>query len=234
MICRKHPTLADQKSTLFVGKVVDRRDTLTAHQLSAKHQACQLRETNKIKQVSGEMDKALAKVNQSEVYRYEKLFNTAYSVVKNNRPFSDYSFICDIQIKNGMQLGKNHLGRDACVVFLKVMSGVLSDKTKEHMKLVRFIFIMSDGSTDSSVTEQESVLIRYVHPETHEPVTTLASIENLENATADGVYAAIKSGVLKCGITLGNNEVEGQPKIVCVNMGGAAVNMGLKMVLPNR
>ncbi|CAG2191829.1 unnamed protein product [Mytilus edulis] len=174
------------------------------------------------------MDRALAKVNQSEVDRYEKLFNTAYAVVKNNRPFSDYSFMCDIQIKNGMQLGNDHLGRDACVNFLKAMSGVLSDKTKEHMKLVRFISIMSDGSTDSSVTEQESVLIRYVHPETHEPVTTLASIENLESATADGVYAAIKSGVSKCGITLGNNEVEGQPKIVCVNMDGAAVNMGAK------
>ncbi|VDI54819.1 replicative DNA helicase Mcm, partial [Mytilus galloprovincialis] len=39
-------------------------------------------------------------------------------------------FMCDIQIKNAI-------------------SGVLSDKTKEHMKLVRFISIMSDGSTDS-------------------------------------------------------------------------------------
>lgn len=48
MICRKHPTLADQESTLFFGKVVDRRDTLTVHQLSSKHQAYQLRETNKI------------------------------------------------------------------------------------------------------------------------------------------------------------------------------------------
>ncbi|CAC5381626.1 unnamed protein product [Mytilus coruscus] len=155
------------------------------------------------------MDKALAKVNQSEVARYEKPFNTAYAVVKNIRPFSDYSFICDIQ-RNGMQLGKYHLSWDACVDFLKAMSGVLSEKKtpKEHIKLVRFISILSDGSANSSVTEPESVLIRYVDPETHEPVTvtTLASFENLENATANDVYAAIKSGVLKCGITLGNNE----------------------------
>ncbi|CAG2256385.1 unnamed protein product [Mytilus edulis] len=136
----------------------------------------------------------------------------------------DYSFMCDIQIENGMQLGNDHLGRDVCGNFSKAMSGVLSDKTKEYMKLVRFISIMSDGSTDSSVTEQESVLI-YVHPETHAPVTALASIENLESATANTVYAAIKS---KCGITLGNNEVEDQPKIACVNMDGAAVNMGAK------
>lgn len=48
IICRQHPTHANQKWTLFDGKVVDRRDTLIAHQLSAKHQACQLRETNSI------------------------------------------------------------------------------------------------------------------------------------------------------------------------------------------
>lgn len=80
---------------------------------------------------------------------------------------------------------------------------------------------------DSSVTEQEATLLRYVHPHTHELVTALASIENLENSSADDVFASIKSGVLKCGTDL-VNPVENQPKIVCVNMDGAAVNMGVK------
>lgn len=80
---------------------------------------------------------------------------------------------------------------------------------------------------DSSGTEQEAILLRYVHPHTHEPVTALAGIENLENSSADDVFASIKSGVLKCGTDL-VNPVENQPKIVCVNMDGAAVNMGAK------
>jgi hypothetical protein len=84
---------------------------------------------------------------------------------------------------------------------------------------------MSDGSTDSSVTDQEAVLLRYVHPDTHEPATVFASIEKLENAAAEGVLEAIIQDVSECGVNL--REQEG-PKVVCVNMDGAACNMGAK------
>ena len=61
---------------------------------------------------------------------------------------------------------------------------------------------MSDGSTDSSVTDQEAVLLRYVHPDTHEPATVFASIEKLENAAAEGVLEAIIQDVSECGVNL--------------------------------
>lgn len=224
-VCRKHPDIADQKSGMFIGKIVDRRDTLSSHQSSAKHAACLMKDSNKSKQVTGLMDKAIAKVHDHELNRYEKLFNTAYAVAKNNRPFSDYTFLCEIQMKNGLHLGSDHLGRDACVNFIKTISEVIRNDIKNHMNRVRFISIMSDGSTDSSVTDQEAVLLRYVHPDTYEPATVFASIEKLENAAAEGVLKAIIKGVSECGVNL--REQEG-PKVVCVNMDGAAVNMGAK------
>jgi hypothetical protein len=36
-VCRQHPDIADQKSGMFNGKTVDRRDTLSSHKSSAKH-----------------------------------------------------------------------------------------------------------------------------------------------------------------------------------------------------
>ena len=39
-VCRSYPQLADKTSSLFIGKKVERKDTLTTHQLSAKHIAC--------------------------------------------------------------------------------------------------------------------------------------------------------------------------------------------------
>ena len=39
-VCREYPLLADNTSVLFIGKEVDRRDTLSAHQLSSRHIAC--------------------------------------------------------------------------------------------------------------------------------------------------------------------------------------------------
>ena len=72
-----------------------------------------------------------------------------------------------------------------------------------------------------------SVLLRNVGPDTFERHTAVASIGNLENARADGVVAAIKSGVSKCGIDL-DNMTESKLKLACFNLDGAVVNLGVK------
>jgi hypothetical protein len=45
------------------------------------------------------------KLDESQRKRLESLFNTAYGVVKAGKPFSDYELICEIQVKNGLDLG---------------------------------------------------------------------------------------------------------------------------------
>ena len=37
---REYPLIADNTSGLFIGKVVEQRDTLTAHEKSCKHVSC--------------------------------------------------------------------------------------------------------------------------------------------------------------------------------------------------
>jgi len=71
------------------------------------------------------MDKEIAKVHETELDQYEKLLNTDFAVTNNNRPFSDYTFLCEIHIKNGLHLGSDHLGRNACFKFIKTISEVL-------------------------------------------------------------------------------------------------------------
>jgi hypothetical protein len=112
---------------MFIGKIVGRRDTLS----SAKHAACLMKDSNKSKQVTGLMDKAIAKVHRHELNRYEKLFNTAYAVAKNIRPFSDYTFLCEIQMKNGLHLDSDHCNR---VVIL-------------NLELVQFWLFLADYIT---------------------------------------------------------------------------------------
>ena len=55
---------------------MDRRDTLSSHQSSAKHAACIMKDISKTKHMTGLMDKGIAKVNQNELDQYEELFNT--------------------------------------------------------------------------------------------------------------------------------------------------------------
>jgi hypothetical protein len=45
------------------------------------------------------------------------LFNTAYGVVKAGKPFSEYELICEIQVKNGLDLGENYRNINGCKTF---------------------------------------------------------------------------------------------------------------------
>ena len=85
---------------------------------------------------------------------------------------------------------------------------------------------MGDFSTNSSVIDQEVILLRYVHPSTTNVMTSYTSIKGLQNSRAEGVFEAIKLGISKVGIDL--EKLEPELKLVCVNMDGAAVNMGAK------
>ena len=55
--------------------------------------------------------------------------------------------------------------------------------------------------------------------------TSIACIENLENASAVDVVDAIKRGLSKCDIDNLSNQ---NSKLVCKNLDGAAVNLGAK------
>ena len=50
---------------------------------------------------------SLLKLDESQRKRLQSLFNTACGVVKAGKPFSDYELICEIQVKNGLDLGEN-------------------------------------------------------------------------------------------------------------------------------
>ena len=69
------------------------------------------------------------KLNESQRTRLESLFNTAaYSVVKAGKPFSDYELICEIQVKNGLDLGENYRNINGCKTFAASIAQLLVDK----------------------------------------------------------------------------------------------------------
>ena len=88
--------ITDQKSWMFICKIMNRGDTWSSHQLSAKcclH--CLMKDTSKTKHMTGLIFDGRShclKVNQSEFNRYENLFNTAYVVCQNILPFTDYTY----------------------------------------------------------------------------------------------------------------------------------------------
>ena len=123
-------------------------------------------------------------------------------------------------------LGTDHIGRDGCVDFIKAISLNMLEEESNTVKEARFLSVMGDSSTDSSVINQEVILRRYVHPSTTNVMTSYTRIEGLQNSKAEGVFEAINLGISKVGIGL--EKLEPELKLVYVNMDEAAVYMGAK------
>jgi hypothetical protein len=83
---------------------------------------------------------------------------------------------------NGLHLGSEHLCRGTCINFIKTISEGLLNQTIDHKASLIFFQLC----TDSSVTDQDAILLRKVHPDTHEPATVFASIKCLKETGQAG------------------------------------------------
>jgi hypothetical protein len=50
------------------------------------------------------------------------------SVVKAGKPFSDHELICEIKVKNGLDLGENYRNINGCKTFAASIAQTLVDK----------------------------------------------------------------------------------------------------------
>ena len=137
--CRKFPHLSDRKDALARGTKNVRIDGLKLHNKHQEHLLCVkhwFKELDDPRAAAGPsqafadtpIGQSLLKLDESQRKRLESLFNTAYGVVKAGKPFSDYELICEIQVKNGLDLGENYRNINGCKTFAASIAQTLVDK----------------------------------------------------------------------------------------------------------
>lgn len=71
------------------------------------------------------------------------------------------------------------------------------EKISDEIDSAQFRCVLSDGSTDKSITKQEAVYVGYTGPNGR-PTTQFADIVALDSAGAVGVTNAIQKGLQHC------------------------------------
>ena len=113
-------------------------------------------------------------------------FNSAYYLAKMEKPFSDYNNVLKLQIKNNVTgIKPKYESRNQTALFMDYIGGEMKKSLAESVANARYFACLSDGSIDSSVTEQEFVYILFL--DNGVPVVKYVSIESVENANAKGV-----------------------------------------------
>ena len=233
--CRTYADHADKTSSLFQGTDTFRIEPLQAHNRSPEHIACELKharmrhsqsesqsETHSSSQPLGPMDKVLQKLDHEADMQLQFKFNTAYHISKYKLAFSHMGPLCDLQEKNGVKMGERYRNDKKAKEFIHSIADVETARIADQVASARFISVLSDGSTDNSITEQEAVYVRYVY--NGQVYTRLANIVALSSASAVGIEAGIYEALHSVG--LGREQIRN--KLVCINLDGASVNQGKK------
>ena len=62
--------------------------------------------------------RALATLKESERHKLAYLFRNAHAVIKNNRPLSDYKWLCSMDKMKGLDIGDTYLNDKAAFNFI--------------------------------------------------------------------------------------------------------------------
>ena len=110
----------------------------------------------------------------------------------------------------------------------------MRQKTAVDLHKARFVSVMSDGSSDTTIVEHEVVYVQYV--DHGNPVTKLASIQALEHGNAEGVHQGVMKRLATMELTADKPQPSDSsfPTLVCANFDGASVMMGSKSGLATR
>ena len=103
---------------------------------------------------------ALKKLKAAERHKLAFLFRNAHAIAKNNRPLSDYAWLCEIDKAKGIDIGQTYMNGKAALDFLSSIADAERDETKKMLSDAKFYSFMMDGSTDISGDEQEVLYLR--------------------------------------------------------------------------
>lgn len=94
-------------------------------------------------------------MNSETKEKLSKLFKTCHALAIHNRPFTDYNWLCQLDGAKGVKIGKPYRNSESAKEFTKAIVQVERKSLASAVKTAKFVSVLSDGSTNSAVCEQE-------------------------------------------------------------------------------
>jgi len=170
-----------------------------------------------------EAEKIIQTHNVATVTRSKHLFGNAHAIAKNSRPLTDYVWLCELDHKKGVNLENTYQNDKSCKEMIKSIVAVEYLAIKKLVSEAKFLTVMSDGSVDVSVIENEIVYIHFASKGvTH---SFFVKVIHCGTANAIGIYNAIMQA-LKSLESPDHSLQDVQNKLVAFAGDGASVNTG--------
>ncbi|KAG5273476.1 hypothetical protein AALO_G00151730 [Alosa alosa] len=221
--CRSVPAKANGNA-LFIGvngnKI--RVRTLKSHLATSAHIDCENALKVQVNPDKAPLPSCLQRMDKDVKEKMLKLFNIAYYVAKEEEPFTKFPKLVDLHLKNGLNFGNTYKNDHSCSTFIQSIAQTMSDELKDKIKSARFFSIITDGSVDRSVQDQEIIYITFL--DNGLPVNNMVNLVTLQHANSQGILDAIISGLPQAGISIEDLNT----RLVGFGCDGASVMIGQK------
>ncbi|XP_014675266.1 PREDICTED: zinc finger protein 862-like [Priapulus caudatus] len=138
-------------------------DTLNCHESSNIHTRSVDIMAGRHRIITGvptEAQKSIESLNKAIFDKLLLLFRTVHALSRAGRPYSDFVWMAQLDQAKGLDTGSTYLNSNSAKEFAKYIAKAELNKIGEEIKNSKFVSILSDGSTDTSVTEVEIIYAR--------------------------------------------------------------------------
>ena len=213
----------DQTSNFVTGCRNFRLESVTAHEKSELHTRSVGIEAAKMAKVgTTAAAKLMETLNKHVFARLTVLFRNAHALAKTRRPFTDFTWLCELDEKKGTDIGTTYRSDKQAQTFTHFIAQQSRDEMSERLKATPFISLISDGTQDHAFMEQEIVFLRSV--KAGRVTVDFVSVEHVEKADATGIYNALNAAMGRVGF----EKEDWTKKLVGFGSDGAAVMSGKK------
>ena len=165
MFCR---CCTDKNAVFVTGSSNFKLESIKAHAKSAAHSWAEakwkaMKSSSSSDRPTSPATKILQTLTQVECDRIQKLFRTAHALGKKAVPFSNFKWMCELDMAKGVDIGKTYHNADMAKEFVHFIAEVEREEIRKKYYSAKFVSLLSDGSTDTSVLEQEIIYMRFSH-----------------------------------------------------------------------
>lgn len=198
------------------------RKKLFDHRTSQAHGLANKIQTNAKKHQIQNSVASMAKEQQAVT---ERVFRTAYKQAKLNRPFYEFETEIDLQIKNGLDMGRILHSNVACSnIVLHISDQMTSDLINNLVKSDSKFSLLLDEATSLSNKNALIVYIRTMLKGMENPMTIFLTLFELNDTTASGILEELLKQLQSLG--LGYDFLKDH--LIALTCDGASVMLGKK------
>ncbi|XP_076847042.1 zinc finger protein 862 isoform X2 [Brachyhypopomus gauderio] len=190
-VCRQYTVQSSRTSAFIIGSKQFKIHTIKLHSQSNLHKKClQLYKLRMHPEKTEEMCRNMM-----------TLFNAAYHLAVEGRPFSDLRPLAELLKKCELKVVDQYMNESDCQILIHHISRAFKEDLAEKIRLSPYLGVIMDGQNDDLLADTVAVYVQFITTD-GPPATEFLSLQRLCSSNVDGYLQAVDRAFGVLGLKL--------------------------------